>query len=83
MLGCLLARWSKKILSARSRSWLRITVCNEVMSTVKISSFWPGKLKWQKVLSALLVSLIYDGSDLTKGDIIWSNYCEISSVGQL
>ena len=29
------------------------------------------------------MSLIYDGSDLTKGDIIWSKYCEISSVGQL
>ena len=27
--------------------------------------------------------LIYDGSNLTKGDIYWSKYCEISSVGQL
>ena len=24
------------------------------------------------------MSLIYDGSDLTEGDIIWSKYCEIS-----
>ena len=29
------------------------------------------------------MSLIYDESDLTKGDIIWSKYSEISSVGQL
>ena len=29
------------------------------------------------------MSLIYDGSDLTKGDMIWSKNCEISSVGQL
>ena len=52
VLGCLLACWSKKYLSARSPSWLRITVYNEAMSIVKISLFWPGKLKSRKVLSA-------------------------------
>ena len=31
----------------------------------------------------VVVSLIYIMSDLTKGDTIWSKYCEISSVGQL
>ena len=34
VLGCLLARWSKKYLSARSPSWLGITVYNEVKSIV-------------------------------------------------
>ena len=52
VLGCLLARWSKKYLSARSPSWLGITVYNKVMSIVKMSLFWPGKLKSRNVLSA-------------------------------
>ena len=53
---------------------------NEVISIVKRSLFWPGKLKSRNVLSARLVSNIYDGSDLKRGDIIWSKYFEISCV---
>ena len=45
VLGCLLARWSKQYLSARSPSWLGISVYNEVMSIVKKSLLWRGKLK--------------------------------------
>ena len=52
VLGSLLARCSKKYLSARNPSWLGITVYNEVMSIVKMSLFWPGKLKSRNVLSA-------------------------------
>ena len=36
--------WSKKYLTARSTSWLGITVYNEVIFIVKLSLFWPGKL---------------------------------------
>ena len=42
----------KKYLNARSPSGLGISVCNEVISIIKISLFWPGKLKSRKVLSA-------------------------------
>ena len=44
----------KNNLSARSPSWLGITVYNEVMSIVKISLSWPGKLKSRNVLSKTL-----------------------------
>ena len=37
------------------------------MSMVKIILFSPGKLRVRKFLSAWLLSLIYEGSDLTVG----------------
>ena len=56
VLGSLFARWSKKYLSARSPSWLGITVYNEVMyfsnflvkSTLK-SDHQPGTFKCARV----------------------------------
>ena len=50
VLGCLLARWSKKYLSARSPSWLGLTVCNEVMSIVKMN----GKLEIAKSFERMI-----------------------------
>ena len=39
---------------------------------VKISLFSPEKLKTRKISNAWLVSLMYDGKDLTIGTIILS-----------
>ena len=39
----------------------------DVMSIVKMILFSPEKLKLRNVSSAWLVSLIYEGSDLTMG----------------
>ena len=47
-------------------------VYRDVMSTVKISLSWPEKLKSQKNFSACVLSLMYDGKDLTIGVIILS-----------
>ena len=44
----------------------------DVMSIVKIIFFSPEKLKVRKISSAWLLSLIYEGSDLTKGVMILS-----------
>ena len=43
-----------------------ITVYKDVMSIVKMILFSPEKLKLRNVSSAWLLSLIYEGSDLTK-----------------
>ena len=45
----------------------------DVMSMVKISLSWPKKLKSGKKFSACVLSLMYDGKDLTIGDIILSS----------
>ena len=70
-------------MSARSPSLFGMTVYKEVMSIVKINLFSPEKVKSRKICSAWLVSLMWDGKDLTKGTIILSKQLEISSVGQL
>ena len=67
-LGLLIARLLKTYLSAWRPSLLGITVCKDVMSTVKmIFFFWPRKLKVGKFLIAWLLALIYECSDLTMG----------------
>ena len=71
-LGFLLERWSKKSLSARSPSLFGMTVYKEVMSIVKINLFSPEKVKSRKIFSAWLVSLMWNGKDLTKGTMILS-----------
>ena len=45
---------------------------SDVMSMVKISLSWPEKLKSRKFFSACVLSLMYDGKDLTIGVIILS-----------
>ena len=50
---------------------------------MKISLFWPGKLRSRKISSARWLSLMQDGKVLTIGDIILSKQLEISWVGQL
>ena len=52
----------------------------DVMSMLKMILFSPEKLN---ISSAWLLSLIYEGSDLTMGVMTLSRYLEISSVGQL
>ena len=44
----------------------------DVMSMVKISLSWLEKLKSRKVFSACVLSLMYDGKDLTIGVIVLS-----------
>ena len=51
---------------------LGMTVYRDVMSMVKISLSWPEKLKSRKICSACVLSLMYDGKDLTIGAIILS-----------
>ena len=51
---------------------LGITVYKDVMSIVKMILFSPEKLKVRKISSAWLLSLIYEGSDLTMGVMILS-----------
>ena len=55
----------KKYLSAWRPSLLGITVYKDVMSIVKMILFSPEKLKLRNISSAWLLSLIYEGSDLT------------------
>ena len=55
----------------------------DVMSMVKMILFSPEKLKLRNISSAWLLSLIYEGSDLTMGVMTLSRQLEISSVGQL
>ena len=43
-----------------------------VMSLVKMILSWPEKLKSRKIFSACVLSLMYDGKDLTIGAIILS-----------
>ena len=62
----------KKFLSAWRPSLLGITVYKAVMSMVKMILFSPEKLKLQNISSAWLLSLIYEGSDLTMGDMTLS-----------
>ena len=62
---------------------LGITVYKDVMSMVKIILFSPEKLKLRNISSAWLLSLIYEGSDLTMGFMTLPKWLEISSVGQL
>ena len=64
-LGFLIGRWLKKYLSAWRPSLLGITVYKDVMSMVKMILFSPEKLKLRNISSAWLLSLIYEGSDLT------------------
>ena len=66
-LGFLIGRRLKKYLSAWRPSLLGITVYKDVMSIVKMILFSPEKLKLRNVSSAWLLSLIYEGSDLTMG----------------
>ena len=66
-LGVLIGRWLRKYLNAWRPSLLGITVYRDVMSIVKIILFSPEKLKVRKISSAWLLSLIYEGSDLTIG----------------
>ena len=66
-LGVLIGRWLRKYLSAWRPSLLGITVYRDVMSIVKIILFSPKKLKVRKISSAWLLSLVYEGSDLTMG----------------
>ena len=49
-----------------------MTVYKEVMSMVKINLFSPDKVKSQNVFSAWLVSVMWDGKDLTMGTMILS-----------
>ena len=42
-----------------------MTVYRDVMSMAKISLSWPEKLKSRKIGSACVLSLMYDGKDLT------------------
>ena len=49
-----------------------MTVYRDVMSMVKISLSWPEKLKSRKISSECVLSLMYDGKDLTIGIIILS-----------
>ena len=42
------------------------------MSMVKVSLYWPEKLKSRKIFSVCVLSLMYDGKDLTIGVIILS-----------
>ena len=44
----------------------------DVISMVKMILFSPEKLKVRKISSAWLLSLIYEGSDLTMGVMILS-----------
>ena len=53
---------------------LGITVYKDVMSVVKLILFSPEKLKVRKISSAWLLSLMYEGSDLTMGVMILSKY---------
>ena len=66
-LGLLTGRWFKKYFSAWRPSLLGITVYKDVISMVKMILFSPEKLKVRKISSAWLLSLIYEGSDLTMG----------------
>ena len=50
---------------------------------VKMILFSPEKLKLRNISSAWLLSLIYEGSDLTMGVMTLSKWLEIRSVGQL
>ena len=54
-------------MSAWRPSLLGITVYKDIMSMLKMILFSPGKLKERKFSSAWLLSLIYEGSDLTMG----------------
>ena len=54
-------------LSAWRALFLGITVYKDVMSMVKMTLFSPKKLKLRNISSAWLLSLIYEGSDLTMG----------------
>ena len=65
-LGFLIGRCLKKYLAWRP-SLLGITVYKDVMSMVKKILFSPEKLKLRNISSAWLLSLIYEGSDLTMG----------------
>ena len=82
-LGFLTGRWFKKHLSAWRPSFLGITVYKDVMSIVKMILLSPEKLKVRKISTARLLSLMYEGSDLTMGVMILLKLLEISSVGQL
>ena len=62
-------RWSKKNLSARSPSLFGMSVYKEVMFIVKINLLSPEKVKSRKIFSAWLVSLTWDGKDLTMDTI--------------
>ena len=68
-LGFLIGRLLTKHLSAHAcrPSLLGITVYKDVMSIVKMILFSPEKLKLRNVSTAWLLSLIYEGSDLTMG----------------
>ena len=59
-------------MSARSPSLFGMTVYKEVMSIAKINLFLPEKVKSRKVISARLVSSMWDGKDLTMGTMILS-----------
>ena len=61
LIGCRL----KKYLSAWRPSLLGITVYKDGMSMEKMFLFSPEKLKLRNISSAWLLSLIYEGSDLT------------------
>ena len=65
-LGFSTGRWFIKYLSAWRPSLLGITVYKDIMSIVKMILFSPENLKARKISSAWLLSLIYEGSDLTK-----------------
>ena len=71
-LRLLTGRWFKKYFSAWRPSLLGITVYKDVISVVKMILFSPEKLKVRKISSAWLLSLIYEGSDLTMGVMILS-----------
>ena len=62
---------------------LGITVYRDVMSMVEIILFSPEKLKVRKISCAWLLSLIYEGSDLTMGVMTLSKQLEIRSLGLL
>ena len=60
-------RFPSKYLSAWRPSLLGITVYKDVMSMVKMILFSRKTLKLCNISSAWLLSLIYEGSDLTMG----------------
>ena len=65
-------RCFKKYFRAWRPSLLGIKVYKDVISMVKVVLLSPEKLKERKISSAWLLSLIYEGSDLTMGVMILS-----------
>ena len=59
-------------MSVRSPSLFGMTVYKEVMSIVKTKLLSPEKVKSRTIFSAWLVSLMWDGKDLTMGTMILS-----------